>query len=178
MLYPKNKNIELSKELFENPTAEYRGTPFWAWNSDLNKDELARQIQTFKKMGFGGFHMHVRQGLTVPYMSKEFLSAISFCTETAESLDMLAWLYDEDRWPSGVAGGEVTKTLKHRQKFLTMTRNDKVDCAKTPSQAAETGKPYFIAAFDLSIDSDGKMTDYKKVDRTANCQNKVYFFLC
>ena len=46
---------------FENPSAKYRGFPFWAWNSELKKDELEEQIEIFKSMGFGGFFMHVRQ---------------------------------------------------------------------------------------------------------------------
>ena len=63
MLYKKNSEFSLSESLFKNPTAEYRGTPFWAWNSYLKKDELERQIDIFKEMGLGGFHMHVRTGL-------------------------------------------------------------------------------------------------------------------
>ena len=47
MLYPKNQEITLSKELFQNPTSEYRGTPFWAWNGKLSKEELLRQIHIF-----------------------------------------------------------------------------------------------------------------------------------
>ncbi len=177
MFYKKNSSKELNKELFINPTAEYRATPFWAWNSNLDKDELALQIETFKKMGFGGFHMHVRQGLTEKYLGEEFLSAVKFCVEKAESLDMLAWLYDEDRWPSGVAGGEITKTKKFRQKYITMSVNDKDDCADTPTLAADTGKPYFLTAFKITFDKDGKVTDYAQVERTADCENKYFFFI-
>ncbi len=43
-----------------NPSSEYRGCPLWAWNSKLEKEQLRRQIDTFKEMGLGGFHMHVR----------------------------------------------------------------------------------------------------------------------
>ena len=44
MLYPKNLDPQLSAELFANPTSEYRGTPFWAWNGKLSREELLRQI--------------------------------------------------------------------------------------------------------------------------------------
>ena len=48
MLYDKNrKQPTLDRELFKNPTAEYRGTPFWAWNCDLQKEELCSQIVVF-----------------------------------------------------------------------------------------------------------------------------------
>ncbi|MBQ9734408.1 MAG: hypothetical protein IJV95_00980 [Clostridia bacterium] len=177
MFYKKNLTKDLSIDLFKNPTSEYRATPFWAWNSNLDKDELSRQIETFKKMGFGGFHMHVRQGLTVEYLGQEFLSAIKFCTKKAESLDMLAWLYDEDRWPSGVAGGEITKNKEFRQKFITMSVSDKADCAKTPGLSAQTGRPYFLTAFSVTFDDEGKVVDYLNVERTAECKNKYYFFI-
>ena len=42
MLYKKNNTEKLDMELFKNPTAEYRGTPFWAWNCKLDKDMLMR----------------------------------------------------------------------------------------------------------------------------------------
>ena len=58
MLYKKNNTKELDTELFKNPTSEYRGAPFWAWNCELEKDMLIRQIEYLKQMGFGGFHMH------------------------------------------------------------------------------------------------------------------------
>ena len=38
-----SENID--EKLFENPTEEYRGKPFWAWNCDLDKDRLKRQIE-------------------------------------------------------------------------------------------------------------------------------------
>ena len=63
MLYQKNKGDTFSEELFREPTAEYRGTPFWAWNCELDKDELLWQIERLKEMGFGGFHMHSRCGM-------------------------------------------------------------------------------------------------------------------
>ena len=69
MLYTKRDEKSLTPELFQSPTAEYRGAPFWAWNCQLKKEELLRQIEIFKEMGLGGFHVHSRSGLATPYMS-------------------------------------------------------------------------------------------------------------
>ena len=123
MIYNKNSSEKLELELFRNPTSEYRGMPFWAWNSNLEKEEVKSQIDVMKEMGFGGFYMHVRQGLELPYMGKEFLDIVEVCTEKAKQEEMFAGLYDEDRWPSGCAGGEVTKEIRHRQKRLLGTKN-------------------------------------------------------
>ena len=84
MLYKKNSEEKLSKELFKNPTCEFRGTPFWAWNSWLEKDELERQIGIFKEMGFGGFHMHSRSGMSMEYLGEGFMNCVKYCVGKAK----------------------------------------------------------------------------------------------
>ena len=121
MLYEKNKALELSDELFQTPTREYRGTPFWSWNCELDEKELLRQIEELKEMGFGGFHMHCRAGMSTEYLSGEFMKLIRSCVKKAKKEDMLAWLYDEDRWPSGFAGGIVTRDEQYRGRYLVFS---------------------------------------------------------
>ncbi|HLQ98388.1 MAG TPA: glycosyl hydrolase [Candidatus Dormibacteraeota bacterium] len=106
--------------LYLEPKNEYRGKPFWSWNGKLNKEELIRQIHVFKEMGFGGFFMHSRTGLVTEYLGDEWFDLINACAEEAEKLGMEAWLYDEDRWPSGTAGGLVTQEPKYRLKFIRL----------------------------------------------------------
>ena len=57
---------------FENPGSQYRGKPFWAWNGALEESELRRQIRVMRRMGLGGFFMHSRVGLAIPYMSRMY----------------------------------------------------------------------------------------------------------
>ena len=131
---------------FENPGSEFRGAPFWAWNGKLDSEELRRQIRVMKEMGLGGFFMHSRVGLDTPYLSKDWFECVEACIDEAEKLDMNAWLYDEDRWPSGAAGGLVTKNPEHRAKKIVMlelqsTKNLKIDDAT-------------IAVFAVKLDGD------------------------
>ena len=91
---------DFSYESFQNPGACYRGTPFWSWNTMMTKEIIEEQILKFKKMGMGGFHVHVRVGLKNRYMSDEFLVLVRFCNEKAKENGMLCWLYDEDRYSS------------------------------------------------------------------------------
>ena len=44
-------NAEQLYEQFREPGAEYRGKPFWAWNGELSKDELIRQIHVHEGDG-------------------------------------------------------------------------------------------------------------------------------
>lgn len=89
--YPKSSK-PFSYGLFQDPTSEYRGAPFWAWNTKLDKDQLIRQIDNFKDMGMGGFHAHSRTNLDTEYMGKEFMDMIKLCVEHAEKQNMLACL--------------------------------------------------------------------------------------
>jgi hypothetical protein len=89
--YPKSSQ-PFSYELFEKPTAEYRGCPFWAWNNKLDFDQLKRQIDVFEEMGLGGFHMHVRTGLETEYLGDEFMLNVRAIVECAKEKGMLACL--------------------------------------------------------------------------------------
>ncbi|MFB3895470.1 MAG: glycosyl hydrolase [bacterium] len=104
--------MKLNHRIFSTPTAEFRSAPFWSWNDKLEPQELVRQIKEMKQQGIGGFFMHTRIGLITPYLSKEYMTCIRTAVKAAKDNKMLAWLYDEDRWPSGFAGGIVPKLNK------------------------------------------------------------------
>lgn len=107
-------------QLFENPGAEYRGKPFWSWNGELRKEELLRQLSIIKEMGFGGFFMHSRAGLITEYLGEEWFELVNAVADEGEKLGLEAWLYDEDRWPSGSAGGKVTVDPQYRMKSMVL----------------------------------------------------------
>lgn len=106
---------------FENPDTFSRSFLFWAWNSRLEKEELVRQVQLMKEAGVGGFFIHSRDGLETEYLGEEWMDCVKAVVDEAEKLGLYAWLYDEDRWPSGTAGGRVTSQGDaYRCKGLTL----------------------------------------------------------
>lgn len=168
MLYKKNTDKKLSLDLFKAPTSEYRGAPFWAWNCELDKDELLRQIDIFNEMGLGGFHMHVRTGMATEYLSEEFMDLIRACVDKAKDNKMLAYLYDEDRWPSGAAGGIVTKDNACRQRMLRFTTvpykdtfEEKVLFVESSTERTEEGS--LITVFDVELDDNGFLKNYTRI---------------
>ncbi len=174
MLYGKNSSLMLPDSLFRNPTSEYRGAPFWAWNCTLNKEEMCRQIDVMQKMGLGGYHMHVRTGLDTPYLSDDFMQYIRYCVTEAQSRGMLAWLYDEDRWPSGAAGGLVTKDERFRARHLLFTAmpyesvcDDCGGVSKTVAMAQRTQKGQLLACYDVELNDDGSLAYYSLVSKDA-----------
>ncbi len=113
-------DAELAK-FFQDPPAEFRSKPFWAWNGGYcNEQEIVRQVKIFKQMGFGGFFMHSRTGLQTEYLGDAWFRMVNAAAKEAGKQGIQAWLYDEDRWPSGFAGGLVTEKPEYRMKFLSM----------------------------------------------------------
>ena len=127
------------QRLFQKPSREYRGKPFWSWNGKLEEKELKRQINVMKEMGFGGFFMHSRTGLETEYLGEDWFRLINRCADYGNKKGLETWLYDEDRWPSGSAGGMVTREPRYRAMFLEMNQfspQDWKDSLRTADTAA------------------------------------------
>ncbi|MDR3167638.1 MAG: hypothetical protein LBT93_06820 [Treponema sp.] len=182
MLYPKREQ-PLQTGDFKNPGSEYRGTPFWAWNNKLDKNELIWQISQLKKLGYGGFHMHVRTGMATEYLSDEYMEIIRACVEKAREEKMLAWLYDEDRWPSGAAGGLVTRNPQYRIRHLLLTRKPYgIPGAMSPEPGfyrdGRTENGELLACFDIILDKGGDLADYKRINEGDTPRGfKLYAYL-
>ncbi len=173
MLYDKNEDKRLSEELFKNPTAEYRGAPFWSWNGEMEEEECVRQAHVFREMGLGGYHMHPRSGLATPYLGEKFMSCIKACVEDAKKTDMLAWLYDEDRYPSGFAGGAVTKDGRFRRRGLLFTRKKRAEDA-TFLDGRQTGGSRLLATYAVKL-CFGKCLSYKRLKEGDKACGKVFY---
>lgn len=95
------------KKGFQNPAPAYRPAPFWSWNSDLDRGEVRRQIADFAAHGFGGMFAHARKGLITEYLSDDFFDAFAVALDESKKQNVLLYMYDENCWPSGFAGGLV-----------------------------------------------------------------------
>ncbi len=159
-------------EAWGNPPSIYRGAPFWSWNSKLRPDRLCRQIDAMHRAGMGGFFMHSRYGLKTPYLSDEWFACVSACVEKARELGMKAYLYDEDRWPSGPAGGIVTRPNPQFRCHYLLARDPRVPVSGTgtghpsagPGEEAGGPEEHRVAelgAFRISRDGEGALQSYE-----------------
>lgn len=157
----------LDLEQIKNPKKEYRAKPFWSLNGKLKKEELKKQIINMKKMGFGGAFLHSRSGLKTEYMSDEWLDLMDYCVKILKENDMEAYLYDEDRWPSGTCGGYVTmdKTLRAK----SMVSKELID---------ETLPDNLLGIFAVKLNEEGKTVSYRKIEnyKQAKKGEKAYAF--
>ncbi|MEN6357998.1 MAG: hypothetical protein ABFD83_13050 [Armatimonadota bacterium] len=97
----------MDKKGFVNPDNILRPAPFWAINSAISPEEAARQITDMISVGLSGGFFHSRHGLLTDYMSDEWFEAMRAALKAAKDNGGYLWLYDEDLWPSGNAGGQV-----------------------------------------------------------------------
>ncbi|NQU53658.1 MAG: hypothetical protein HQ522_14075 [Bacteroidetes bacterium] len=107
------------KKGFINPPIKYSMTPFWSWNGTLEKDRLLFQLNQMKEKGIDGAFMHARAGINkggTPYFSEGWWNAVDVTVDFAAKNNFNAYLYDEDKWPSGSAGGRTLK--KNRQEYI------------------------------------------------------------
>lgn len=148
------KTFDKIKSELEKDSVAYRAKPFWAWNGKLDPAELRRQIRIMKQMGFGGFFMHSRVGLDTPYLSEEWFESVDACVDEAKTLGMEAWLYDEDRWPSGSGGGLVTSNPKFQMRAI--------ECEVLASASKFKWANDVVAAFTAKIE-DGNAYEVKRI---------------
>lgn len=166
---------------YKNPPAKFRGAPFWSWNGRLDKDQLMRQIESFHRMGMGGYTIHVRTGLDTPYLGEEFMDCVRLCVEKGKSLGMESHLYDEDRWPSGYGGGAVTKETKYRYRNLVLTTDSPQAPFREPfrtlfaSNPPDDGKRELLAVYDITL-TDGYLTGYRRLQEGETGSNLWYAY--
>lgn len=100
-------NFDQLKDLFPKPPAEFSTAPLFVWNGEVTERELDLFLEDFKAKGIESFIIHPRPGLITEYMSDRWWALVRYTVRKAKSLDMIVWLYDENSYPSGFAGGHV-----------------------------------------------------------------------
>jgi hypothetical protein len=92
---------------FDSPPAPYRPAPLWVWNDRMSREQITEQLEDFHAKGLGGVFVHPRPGLITPYLSDEWHALFRHTVQTGKKLGMKVWIYDENSYPSGFAGGHV-----------------------------------------------------------------------
>ena len=134
----------------------------------MTPEKITMIVDVLKEMGMGGGHIHPRTGMNNPYMSEEFLELVKDTHKKFSDRQMLTWLYDEDRWPSGTGGGFVTKEEKYRARFLVFTperlEGKKIDqLPPGDGQAVRSDKRSLLARYQLCLE-DGWLKGYRKLE--------------
>lgn len=95
------------KSLFTDPPSDYRSAPLWDWNDKITEEGIDFQMKKFKEGGLGGVFIHPRPGLITEYLSEDWNHLYDYTIKKAKELGLKVWIYDENSYPSGFAGGHV-----------------------------------------------------------------------
>ncbi len=90
------------------PLPAPRFLSLWALNGRLDLNETARQLRGFAAAGLDGVVLHPRNYPDTPaYLSESYFAVLSEVILQAKALGLRVWIYDENGWPSGTAGGRM-----------------------------------------------------------------------
>lgn len=76
-------------------------------NHRLDLDEIEWQVEELARAGYQAVYPHARQGLLTPYFSEDWWRALDRIAEVCRRTGMQMNIWDEDYFPSGLAGGRV-----------------------------------------------------------------------
>ncbi|MBM4087716.1 MAG: hypothetical protein FJ272_23245, partial [Planctomycetes bacterium] len=121
----KHQRPSVEKELFLSPPNDCRPAPFWSINDLLDPAEVRRQVREFARVGYGGWFFHARVGIATRYLSADWMDAFAAALDEGKQHGHLCWLYDEDSYPSGFAGGLVLREHpEFRGKAIKMAQGE------------------------------------------------------
>ncbi len=103
-------SVKLRNSLAE-PPREFASAPLWVWNDMLTEEQIAGTLRDLADQKVRQVFVHPRPGLMTPYLSEEWFRLWKIALREAERLDMNVWIYDENSYPSGFAGGFVPDAM-------------------------------------------------------------------
>jgi hypothetical protein len=99
------------KAEFSQPSRDYSSGPLWVWNDLLSEEQIAATLADLAGQEVKQAFVHPRPGLMTPYLSEDWFRLWRVALREAERLDMNIWIYDENSYPSGFAGGFVPEAM-------------------------------------------------------------------
>jgi len=99
------------RKLFADPPRQYSSGPLWVWNDLLTEKQIRGTLRDLAGQKVKQVWVHPRPGLMTPYLGDDWFRLWKIALDEAERLDMNVWIYDENSYPSGFAGGLVPEAM-------------------------------------------------------------------
>lgn len=130
-----------------------------------SKEEIFEYLKMLKRNGISQCMIYPRSGCEIKYLSTEWFDTIGNFINSAKTLNIHLWLYDDFNWPSGNADGRVTMNEKYRLKSIC-TSGEKLGEINYYSQYTGSlfGETYFP-----------NLLSEEAVDCFINCTHEKYF---
>lgn len=140
------------KALFRDPPRQYSTGPLWVWNDLLTEEQVRQTLRDLAGQKVKQVWVHPRPGLMTPYLSADWFRLWKAALDEAERLDMNVWIYDENSYPSGFAGGWVPEQMPESRGRGLVFREAK----KAPAWSDNLVGVYLLEG-DRSEDVSGKV---------------------
>ncbi|MHB0946695.1 MAG: glycosyl hydrolase [Sedimentisphaerales bacterium] len=148
----------------------YRPIIVWAMNDMLHKDELKRQLISFKNSGYGGVMVMPWGCLPYDFMSDQWLDAVRYILQCAKQVDIDIWIWDDWLFGSGPAGGKLTQNPAYRAKTLKTLLNFVIEPGETANFVIP---PRAISGSIFSVNKFGNPIDDSFEPIDINSKNQI-----
>ncbi len=102
---------------FANPGTDFSSAPLWVWNDLLTEDQIRSTLADLNRQNVNMAFVHPRPGLATPYLSDDWFKLWDAALDEASKRNMKIWIYDENSYPSGFAGGYVPDAMPESRGF-------------------------------------------------------------
>jgi hypothetical protein len=129
-------NYQNTSSQFEAPAAEFSSAPFFVWNGKITKKDIDYYLNDYKSKGIHQVFIHPRPGMITTYLTDEWFELFGYAIELGKSLGMKIWIYDENSYPTGFAGGGVPAAMPDAVgKSIVLYKTTKPDTIQNPYAA-------------------------------------------
>lgn len=133
--------------------------PLWSWNDRIEPEGIRNDLDWMTDVGFDGCFLHPRPGVRTKFVSDEWLERAQDAVNEATDRGADVWLYDEDSYPSGFAGGQLLERApEYRCRGLRYERA--VDWDNLPHDSVCEAD----LARTFALDGD----EYERIDRASD----------
>ncbi len=115
---------------FKNPPDQFKPMPFWHINGELTTEGIRQQMKDARDAGFSGVSLlplaeksPTKPGTTPQFQTDEYFDRYQDMIDIAGELGMEIILYDDNDFPTGMAGGKLGELFPEH----TMKRLDKIE---------------------------------------------------
>jgi hypothetical protein len=147
--YPGTKEIAAN---FKTPPPQYGMILWWGWDGPMTDTVIKRDLDRIKAMGFRGVMIEAGYGMTAKYLSPEWFALVKIAIGEAKKRDMIVWIEDEGKYPSGFAGGKFSNE-RPDLKMQGLVVTERIDLSS--GEIVNKHLPYYSLSA-VAFDNDSK----------------------
>ncbi len=94
--------------IWQSPPPEYGPEPYYGLNGSVTIDQVRRDLDTLKQLGFQAVTVQAGYNMPFEYLSTEYFAFFRAFVDEAKKRNMRVWIVDDAGYPSGFAGGKFS----------------------------------------------------------------------